>query len=119
MKCWYRFDDHFTAPPLDEWDNPCGPSGHRVMLREYPVIKDTPCGAWLRVDGQDRWTKRDVIKHFACPAIEEAAESFIARKRRQRSIYLERAARAEQAIRIVTRELYGHLKAQAQKLELI
>ncbi len=103
-KVWFRFEDHFTAPPLDEWDNPYGPGGHIVMLRQYPVIKDTPQGAWLMVDGRDRWTKKDVIKHFACPTIVEAKTSFIARKARQRKIYLERARRAEQSIRLVERE---------------
>ncbi len=98
---WYRYVDYKTAPPLDEWDNVCGPSGLHIMLRKYPVIKLTPQGARLDVGiGDPRWAKRDCQKRFACPTIEEARESFLARKERQRSIY---QARADHVSRVINR----------------
>ncbi len=98
---WYRYYDMQYAPSLDEWDNPVGVGQVRVLLAEYSVLSLTPCGAWLLVNGDRRWTKKDVIRHFACPTLEEAKESFVARKRKQISIYQARIVRAERAIKLI------------------
>ena len=103
-KYWYRYDDIQYAPPLNEWDEPEGEGEVKVWLTKYKVISLTPKGAWLMVDGRQRWTKRDAIKRFACPTIEEAKESFIARKTKQIAIYHARIKRASKAIRLVQGE---------------
>lgn len=107
---WYRYEDIQYAAPVDEFDRPCGKGELLVLLREYPVLRHTPKGVWLAGTGDlryshhiDRFVRNDAKKRFACPTIEEAKESFIARKRRQASINHARAERAEEAIKIINR----------------
>ena len=106
---WFRFDDVRYAPPLDEWGDSGGPGILEVKLREFSVVRHTPKGVWIdrawsrsktRTDGL-RFVLRDATKRFACPTVEEARESFIARKKRQAGIYEARAKQARDAIRIV------------------
>ena len=112
---WYRFDDVRYAPPPDEWGDSGGPGILEVRLREFPVVRHTPKGVWLertwmpygsnslRTDGL-RFVLRDANKRFACPSVEEARESFIARKTRQIRIHEARTAQAKDAIRIINKE---------------
>ncbi len=94
---WYRFEDRRYANSADQWGYATG-STLQVHLQEFPVISLTPTGAWLEVRGSARFTKQDVRKRFACPTKQEALESFIARKKRQASIYEARAKGAHEAI---------------------
>ena len=97
---WYRFEDKRYAGPLDEFDNPT-PSVMEVHLRKYPVLKLTPKGAWLATCppflGTKRFVLREATKRFACPTIEEALESFKARKSKQARIHRKIAADADAA----------------------
>lgn len=96
---FYRYEDVQYAPRLDEYDNPIRGSGLlRVHLREYHVLKHTPCGVRL-TDGRFVNTQRR--KQFAHATKEAAREAFIARKTRQASIHQARVSRAERAIRII------------------
>lgn len=109
---WYRYVDHPTAAPLDEYDRPIGRGGVQVHCERYAAIKETPCGVWLQLHdldtgcklrlsylGEDRrWIRKDSRKRFACPTKKEALESFRARKRKQASIYRARAADADRAL---------------------
>lgn len=113
---WYRYTDSAYAPPLDEYDNIVGNSTVYVQLHTYEVIKHTPKGVWLALniffDSSNEnnklpWNKRFVLtnarKRFACPTIEEAKESFIARKNAQLGIYNEKIKRIKKAKQIVLR----------------
>lgn len=95
---FYRYEDVMYAPSLDEFDNPSGPSKLVVHLREYKVLRHTPCGVRL-TDGRFVNTQRR--KQFAHATKELAKASFIARKERQAAIYQARVNRAERAIRLV------------------
>lgn len=103
---YYRYEDVVYSPGTDEWgDRYPGPGDVRVHLREYRVLKRTPCGVWL--DAPSRWSdrrfvRRDATKQFALPTIEEARVSFLARKKAQARIYTARLHRAEQAIRAMS-----------------
>lgn len=57
----------------------------RIYLEAYKVIKTTPKGVWIDMDGcgGKRFVLLDARKHFACPTKEEALISFRARKARQ------------------------------------
>jgi hypothetical protein len=69
------------------------PLGDRtvVMMREYPVIRETRCGL-------TKWVKRGGKKRWAYPTREQAVESFRARKKRLIEICKWRIEEAEQAL---------------------
>lgn len=100
---WYRYKDTQYAAPLDEYDNPVGTGQLKVELEKYRVVRETPMGVWLSFLGVSapRFCRRDSRRRFACPTIEEARESFIARKRRQIAIHQKTVDRAKRAIRII------------------
>lgn len=83
MDTWYRYDIVTYAPPVDEFDNICGPSRTTVVLHAYPVKTITPKGVRL-ING--RFVLRSATKKFACPTKEEAAESFRCRKKKHMAI---------------------------------
>lgn len=107
---WYRYDDVRYAALLDEYERPCGPGVLEVKLREYKVIRHTPKGVWLAFSfgplsafssAERRFVLNDARKRFACPTIEEAKQSFIARKTRQARIHHARAKQAEDSIKLI------------------
>lgn len=101
---WYRLVDFLTAPPLNEFDQPDGPSTLHVELRRFRVLKRTPKGVWLEGwPSSRRFVLNEATKRFACPTIAEALESFIARKKRQIKIYRRRMEDAQDALRIAER----------------
>lgn len=96
---FYRYEDVQYAPSLDEYDNPIRGSGAlRVHLREYRVLKHTPCGVQLDIG---RFVNTQRRKQFAHATKEAAKEAFIARKTRQADIHQARVNRAVKAIRII------------------
>lgn len=106
MEFWYRFDDVAYAAPFDETGSL--PGTIEVELRMYKLIRRTPKGAWIaqvfaHVDGgtftgSERFVLDGAKKRFACPTIEAAKQSFIARKQRQIDIYQARIHRANVAL---------------------
>lgn len=98
---YYRYEDRRYAGPCDEWGDPIPGSGHSdIHLRTYEVLKHTPKGVWLRFRYDKKFVLASANKRFACATIEEAAESFIARKKRQISIYKNRMQRAEEVLNL-------------------
>ena len=95
---------------LDEWESLLGPGRVYVSVHEYRVVKVTPHG--VRLDN-GRFVLRDARKRFACPTIEEAVESFMARKSRQMGILHRQIEQIEEAIAMlpakVEREYKGEL----------
>lgn len=99
---FYRYVDELIG---DEYS-----SSPRMRLLEFRVQKYTPKGAWLH---SPWWKPKFVLvsgrKRFAHPTKEEALQSFIARKRRQISIYAARHDTAkevlDQAIALVGTDL--------------
>lgn len=107
---WYRYEDIATADQLDdEWGTPLPGTGHTsVYLTQYLVLKETRKGVWIRDSSHrngrknyQRFVLRGANKRYACPSLEEAKISFIARKRRQISINRARIRQAEAAIEII------------------
>lgn len=104
---WFRLEERRYAPPLDEFDNPCGEGRLEVVLIEYQVQKETPKG--VRLTG-NRFVKRDARKRFACPTKEEAKESFEARKARQIRLLKSQICQAEHALSLVKDGDYRTIK---------
>jgi hypothetical protein len=79
----------------------------RVELQKFRVLKLTPKGAWVKGGCYNRrFVLRGARKRLCCPTIKEAKESFIARKKKQASIYEHRARRAREAICIINGETW-------------
>ena len=83
---FYRYTDRRLANFVDEWGDATG-SHPDVTLREYTVLSHTAKGTWIAEGYRGRrFVLRGAHRRFACPTVEEAKESFLARKRRQLSI---------------------------------
>jgi hypothetical protein len=70
----YRFENHLTT------------MGTRLNKRTFEVIRETPCGYWIKLFrwGDDKkWVSKVTRKRFAYPSEQAAMRSFKARKRRQ------------------------------------
>ena len=104
---WYRYEDRrYSDPNFDDYE-PSSYSSHvRVVLRKYPILRHTPKGVWLGWSEYDRrFVLKSARKRFACPTIEEAKESFLARKRRQISIYEARLRDAREAVVLIENDV--------------
>lgn len=95
---WYRYEERHYAPPVDEFDNICGPGRTEVVLIKYSVIRHTPKGVWLSIG---RFVLHGARKRYACPTEKEARESFLARKKRQLRILNHQVLRVTEAIQKV------------------
>lgn len=102
----YRFEDKQYAsinPYKYEWGNDDDwDITLQVNLRAFLVRSVTKCGHTIWLDHRQwRFVNQTSVKRFACPDIDEAVESFKARKNRQIGIYQARIARAKDALRLV------------------
>jgi len=71
----------------------------------FVIVKETACGHWIDYYGEQKFVLARARKCFARPSVKNALEDFIARKKRQRSIYLARANVAETCINIAQHAL--------------
>jgi hypothetical protein len=78
--------------------------GPKVELSTYDVVRETPCGYWIRsgnsgafIHGPERWVSKATRKRFALPSQKEAMESFLRRKSKQISIISHQLDRAKRA----------------------
>lgn len=80
----FRYEDVRYAS-MDE-DSFSGPL--QVELRKFTVLKHTPKGFWIRIGfSEKRFVLTEARKKYAHLTKGDALTSFIARKRRQQSIY--------------------------------
>jgi hypothetical protein len=96
---WFRFEDKLFSSGIDEFGQPYGPPYLTVQVQCLAVAKVTPKGVRLCTG---RFVLREGRKRWACPTLEEALQSFIARKKAQRRIYLAAVNRADRALSMVT-----------------
>lgn len=107
QEVWYRYVNGRYAPPLDEFERPCGRGEAYLHLLEFAVLRHTPCGVWLSSAGEfglPRFVLRSSRKRFACPTKEEAVESFRARKAKEIRILRGKIADAEAALALLDGE---------------
>lgn len=95
---WYRYEDVAYSRGCDELDRPLGPAIIKVELRKFRVHHHTPKGVRLE-DGQ--FVSDSSRKRFAHATVDEAKESFIARKERQMQIHQARINRAIKALNLI------------------
>lgn len=75
-----------------------GTSYSQLYAYEYPVLKVTQCGKWIRAEGERRFVLDASRKRFAHETLELALESFKVRRLRQISILKARLAAAEEEL---------------------
>mgnify|MGYP006961681578 CR=1 FL=1 len=96
--------------------------GSRVDIEAvyYEILKETPCGIWIQCPVTDefgltgsgkKFINLKLRKKYACLTIPDALDSFLARKRRQRSIYQARVNTAHDLIKRA-KELKGKYDAK-------
>jgi hypothetical protein len=97
----YRFVDatYASSSPWDDSDTYV--FYDQVEIQAFMVRNETPCGITIWTWGRQglefttRFINLDARKKFAHPDIDEAIESYIARKHRQYHLYLARAEKAK------------------------
>ncbi len=96
QQLFFRVEEQRYAPPCDENGDPYpGARGDlKIKIYAYPVVKRTPKG-WKLNNGV--FVGERFHKKWAWPSIDEAFESFYARKEKQISIYRHRALDALEA----------------------
>jgi hypothetical protein len=101
---WFRLEDQRYAASLDEFDEPIGRGRLVVHVRKFKVVRHTPKGVWLiggSYGGDPRFVLRGARRRFACQTLDEAKESFEARKSKQARIYRARADTSDEAVQLV------------------
>lgn len=100
---YYRFQDFGVSHGSEELGFY---STRQVELREFRVIKETPKGVWIETtfSGDRRFVLTGARKQYACPTVEAARQSFMARKKRQIKILKKQLLNAEDALKAVVLE---------------
>ena len=97
----YRYEIDINGTPRDPNDPWRFGTDLAVCLREFPVIRRTPCGAWLRIGlGYKKWTNTVGRKRYAHETKEAALEAFLARRRKQRRILHDQIKVCRKALRV-------------------
>lgn len=75
-------------------------SENRLMLVQdtFRIVKRTEHGAWIDNYGNKRFVNLESKKRYACPTVQEALDSYHARKRRQVGILRHQLKQAEAAL---------------------
>lgn len=99
---YFRYDEVLVGEGyIDELGEYVSTGSHvKLQLHEYEVIKQTPTGVRLNDYGRSehgRLVSRNWNKQWACPTVEEARQSFMARKKRQIRILEARLKTAREA----------------------
>ncbi len=69
-----------------------------LIKDEFKVLSNTEHGVWIDVYGHKRFVNLGSRKRYACPTVEEALESYQARKKRQIRILTRQLKQAEAAL---------------------
>lgn len=101
----YRFEETRYSVVIDADREEYGTSV-KLELYAYPIIKKTPCGHTILINGggiverRTRFVNEDWTKQFACSTIAEAKRSFCARKKKQAEIFEAKAKFARYLIAV-------------------
>ena len=87
----YRLEAQRYSYVIDADREEYGTTAPRLEMHFYFVTKRTPKGAWIG----NQFVLLSASKRFACNTVEEAIESFIARKRKQIKILEAQLSRAQ------------------------
>jgi len=117
-KYLYRYESYRNVS-CDEYDTVYRGS-MKMKLYTYNIIKETKCGCWIFtgyhlvnriLESKDvskeyqKFVNLTCNKKFACRTIEDAKESFIARKKRQIRILTSQLDDAKEALNLISLEI--------------
>lgn len=106
----YRFEDRLCS--VADEDGEHAYSRTEITLYKFEILRHTKCGMWIRdYGGAKRFINQTCTKQYAHEKVEDALQSFIARKEKQASIYRARADTAMHAIRVARSKYPAHYKA--------
>lgn len=105
----YRLEEVWYSTVIDADREEYG-SRLALELRACPIRRRTPKG-WRLFNG--RFVLEPATKRWACPTLEEAVESFVARKTKQARIYESRARIALVLIDMARPTVFADLMAPA------
>lgn len=109
LGAYYRLEEvQYASSVNEDGDTILGSGRVEVQVHVFEVLRHTPTGTRIndyqtRASGKGRFISRNWGKQWACPTIDAAIKSFVARKTRQIGIYKARIARAEEALDLVNR----------------
>lgn len=110
-RIYYRYEERIFGT-MNEYDPELHLESGRLDILHFPVMKETPCGVWIKIpwiDSMNGKGKKFILtnarKKYACPTIEDARESFMARKQRQIMILKGQLERARLALSLMKEEL--------------
>lgn len=99
------YADFIEQPVSDTTEHLYRVDGHaytdgsvQVSTYSYPITGTTPKGVWVDVFGDKKFVLSAAKKRFAYPTEDEALQSFLARKKRQRIILRDQLQRVERLI---------------------
>lgn len=96
---WHRIDYVRYAPPLDEFERPCGIGRLELWHQTYRVIRGTPKGVWLEIlPGHKRFVLIGSKRQYASPTLAAAKHKFRKRKERQMAILKAKIREIEEAL---------------------
>lgn len=100
---WYRYDSYQESQGYIDMTGEYIRTGSKTKLRltEFTVTKLTPKGVIL---DNHYFVNNSWHKKLAYPSIEMAAESFIRRKKKERSIYLARIRAIEASLELIRKK---------------
>lgn len=103
----YRFEAHTYSQSSGWGDDEYYSVGPFLELDAFAIRSHTPKGWTISASNGLGWRfiRRDATKRFACPTVQEALESFAARKRKEASIHDARAARARKMEELAAKHL--------------
>ncbi len=108
---FYRYEIKIGGSPVDPNDPWRFGTDLFVYVKEFPVIRRTPCGVWLRVGlAGEKWTNTTCRKRYAHETKEAALEAFLARRRKQRCILHDQIKVCRKALRVAEKNTDELLK---------
>jgi hypothetical protein len=110
LEVWYRVEDRtYSTCSIDAAGSEQYGTAVTIRTLKFPVLKLTPRGAWLDTGaGSKRFALREAQRRYACPTLEEARESFRARKQAQIRILREQIERIDYALGLLSMEECGN-----------
>lgn len=106
---FYRFEDERTV------------YGIKVRERVFDLVKETPCGYWIKLFScfdDKKWITKTARNRFAFPTRKEALENFRARKRRQIQILTAQLDNAKTSLMIAEEKLNAEMEIRSGTQEL-
>ncbi len=102
--CLYRYEGYrgARAPIWNNGVSQCHGTG--ILLCKFPIVRRTPCGFWIRVNGKEKLCYKDSIRSYAYESKSLAFNSFRRRKIKQVAILANMLDKAKRTLAFTRRK---------------